>query len=146
MKNIYIFSFFLFQLGYSQAQQCSTVYFNYGATGHRTQRLFETCDPLDNIKTDSTALLNRNKLKLFTNVFPNPLEDILNIEIPKVELPNFEVVSTFIKLCDLTGREIYSEITELDHVKINTSGFSPGMYLLTIVNGNKNSTQSVIKK
>jgi hypothetical protein len=129
MKNIFILICFLLLFSNSQAQQCSTIYFNYGPTGHRTQRLFQTCDPLDNVNTDSTALSNRNKSKLFANVFPNPIEDILNIHIPKVDLPKIAVVPSIIKLCDLTGREIHAEITELDQVKINMSGFSPGRRL-----------------
>jgi len=61
------------------------------------------------------------------SVFPNPVKDNVNIELPKSQ--NYEV-----HLYDLTGKQIFVRtIEDDDQANYNLSNLKPGMYLMSIV-------------
>lgn len=76
-------------------------------------------------------------------VFPNPAEDVLNIQFGQNE------GSANISLIDMTGRVVYqvnNENIDANSHQINTAGFQSGMYLLkTEENGTTSIAQVVIK-
>jgi hypothetical protein len=94
-------------------------------------------------------------------VYPNPVSDILHIEIPnylKTELSNqvFNIItvyyqwhSVFLGITDLFGRNVYSkEIPQSDHkCDINVSGWDNGIYIIRLTyNHNTIATCKFVKK
>ncbi|MDN3677563.1 carboxylesterase family protein [Flavobacterium paronense] len=84
--------------------------------------------------TSSLSVVENNDT-MFT-VFPNPLNDIVNI-IPKGTTDSIEI-SVF----DLTGKKLFTS-TEL---QLDFSNYSSGIYTLKINQGNTTSTAKIIKK
>jgi hypothetical protein len=72
---------------------------------------------------------NDNPGLIQPDIFPNPFDDILN-----VTLPDGDVWSSLLTIYDVTGRLIYQEIhiPPTEQIEINTSGFSPGVYILSV--------------
>ena len=68
------------------------------------------------------------------SIYPNPTVDILNLE-----LNNFQDKSVIVKVIDLSGKQIYSEVvlTNIDKHQINTGFLSLGSYLLEIIGKNQ---------
>lgn len=60
------------------------------------------------------------------DVFPNPVSDVLNIKLDNVEVSEFQIF-------DMMGRISYSSGVSSDHLFVDVSGFSPGMYFVRFV-------------
>ncbi len=74
------------------------------------------------------------------NVYPNPTDDLLNIELENINGLNE------IQLNDLTGKLIISQEIE-NHEQLNVSNLKEGIYLLTILkNGEIIGIERVVKK
>ncbi|MDP6908579.1 MAG: T9SS type A sorting domain-containing protein, partial [Flavobacteriales bacterium] len=96
------------------------------------------------IKVDSSGYIpnytvNVNDLSNYLrfDVWPNPMDDVLNIEFPTLQSPQELTVA------DVTGREILRFIQIKKTRTIDTSGWPSGMYLL---NGIDESGQSFSTK
>lgn len=61
----------------------------------------------------------------FSNIYPNPVIDMLTIISSRKDVKNIEIMT-------LTGISVYSKIAETGQVTINMTNFSPGLYLLRI--------------
>ncbi len=72
-------------------------------------------------------------------VFPNPVDDVLNI---KVEGSLYFQVAIF----NLLGREVFRGATDKGEIKINMNNFSAGVYIVKIKNKYDNSLVRVIKQ
>ncbi|MFA7687819.1 MAG: T9SS type A sorting domain-containing protein [Moheibacter sp.] len=70
-------------------------------------------------------------------VYPNPVSNELNIVLDKP-------TKTKISLIDITGKQIYSNSFHEDQVKINTSAFPKGTYILSVKTENKIFTKKII--
>jgi hypothetical protein len=68
------------------------------------------------------------------SIYPNPVSNVLNVKFDG-EMKDFSL-----KLFDITGKEIYSEVglnaTAFSVKKINTEGMAIGLYILKIQNSN----------
>jgi len=71
-------------------------------------------------------------------LFPNPVEDILYIEVSDVLLGGFEVVIT-----DLKGREILTKFGQIK--QLDLSSFHNGVYLITISSDDFMATKQIVK-
>ena len=103
----------------------------------------------DFISVKSSAVVEQNR-EISTNLerdfnfpktsitaYPNPVNDNLF-----VKLENWKQKTT-IRISDLSGRLVYSKLAEEDLVTINVSGFSRGIYLLTVTDGRDIHSQRV---
>lgn len=82
-----------------------------------------------NITINEQSNLNTIQFKkLPAQVFPNPVEDFINI----IATDYYRVFNSY-KIFDIRGRSIVKE-TKLEDNKINVSQFSKGLYLLQIDN------------
>jgi hypothetical protein len=68
-------------------------------------------------------------------VFPNPMENILNIQLPG---------EFAITMFDTRGRMVYTG-NGIDEIEINTFDFDSGVYLVQVSNGTSNETIRVVK-
>lgn len=77
------------------------------------------------------------------DIFPNPCYDLLNLCLPEPGTQSFQL-----SIFDITGRSIYREFytQQTSILQINTSGFPPGFYLLTIQSPEKIYSTKLIKK
>lgn len=70
------------------------------------------------------------------NVFPNPVGDVLTINIPELDK------SAIITIFDMYGKLLKQESTNLSSTRMDVSGLAAGAYMVKIRN---NKTESVIK-
>ena len=83
-----------------------------------------------------------NKLGMnFVNMFPNPVKDMLNVEIPK----NIEIKS--ISILDIDGKLIhrYETIYWETVIQLNISNFKKGSYIINLETDKGNFNQIIIK-
>jgi len=73
-------------------------------------------------------------------VYPNPVNDKLNIS-----LSQFKGTAT-LSLSNANGVLMYASEIENGHTEINMSGFSAGIYFITLTSESKTITQKVIKQ
>jgi hypothetical protein len=71
---------------------------------------------------------NKNSVELNINTFPNPVSDILKIEIPN--LSKTETVS--VTIFDISGLSVYEKWFDIKNFDIDFSHFRTGIYFLEI--------------
>jgi hypothetical protein len=86
--------------------------------------------------TLSTQTIENN----LTSLYPNPTSQVLYVSQPELNSLGIQVV-------DLNGIKMYSGTIQKD-VPLDVSTYTPGMYLVTIENKEKNkkNTYKIIKK
>lgn len=94
--------------------------------GSFTDELSVSVTPLTSVETYDNGI----------TIYPNPVENILNIE--SGEFLNFDIIVT-----DISGNII---LTESNRNEIDFSEFAAGSYFLTLVVGDKQYNYSLIKK
>lgn len=90
------------------------------------------------------AQLTTNHSQL-TTIYPNPVSDILNIELGSVTNCNYRV-----RVITISGKEVYSKkaiVKNSNNIHLNTSNLASGLYLIVLTdeNGNKQKGQFVKK-
>jgi len=88
---------------------------------------------INTMGTDESIATNEIK------VYPNPASSEINIEVEKGNLRDYMV-----SLTDMTGKQIYSKSFKEKKIKINTSHFQKGIYILSIETKNKKHSQKLI--
>ena len=122
----------------SQAQQqCPQIQFSYDEAGNRKQRKMGSvlC------KWNPNTSTNDIETNLIANIYPNPAQDKINIELQKDESEH----ESTIFLYDMIGKEIYSTKTSLLLIEVDVSQLNSGNYLLKVVRGKNFSTYNVSK-
>ncbi len=95
---------------------------------------------IDNIKINEDDTSTENFDKLGLNVFPNPVNDIVNITSPEA---NIEAIT----ITDLNGRTVKSfNFTNVAETTVDASDLSSGIYLLNITANGTVATQKIVKK
>lgn len=84
--------------------------------------------------TQSLDLIEHN-FKSRILLYPNPTTDVLKIEF----IGMFTAKSLIIT--DILGKILYSKNIESNHMEINTSEYSKGIYYVSIIDGNKTLVQ-----
>ncbi|MEM6515890.1 MAG: S8 family serine peptidase [Bacteroidota bacterium] len=72
-------------------------------------------------------------------IFPNPVRDILTIQIPSREALNE------LNIVDLTGKIVMSLVLNQNATELDISGLAKGIYILNIQSGNVSSAFKLIK-
>ena len=75
------------------------------------------------------------------SIYPNPVNDILNIELPA----SYAKQPTSIEVYTLLGNKVYSEVSHSSSVKLDFSSFSEGLYLVKLSSGKNTFTTKVLK-
>ncbi|MCI9846106.1 T9SS type A sorting domain-containing protein [Flavobacterium pectinovorum] len=88
--------------------------------------------------TTATLGLNENNKAVTLTVYPNPATNILNIQLEEIS-PN-----TQLKISDILGKTIFTKKIEANITSISTESFKKGVYLITVLNSDKKTTQKVI--
>jgi len=74
------------------------------------------------------------------NVFPNPVMDVLNINVKNAG----ETLS--VTITDQLGIKVLENtVNQTNEMELNTSGLSTGIYFVTVTSGNNHYTQKIIK-
>lgn len=95
---------------------------------------------VDNIVLNDGPASTENFDKLGLNVFPNPVNDIVNITSPEA---NIEAIT----ITDLNGRTVKSfNFTNVAETTVDASDLSSGIYLLNITANGTVATQKIVKK
>ncbi|HEU4496965.1 MAG TPA: S8/S53 family peptidase, partial [Flavobacterium sp.] len=87
----------------------------------------------------TAASLSAGNLELpALKVYPNPSKGIINISLPETS------GTTILSLTDIQGRRILTKETREANETLNIGGFSDGVYLLTIQNGNSKISKKIV--
>lgn len=70
------------------------------------------------------------------NIYPNPVEDVVNVEVENSEL---------VELYDVFGRKLYT-VNVTDDVKIDMSDFADGVYFVKVYSEGSSSVKRIVKK
>ncbi len=85
----------------------------------------------------NTMKISENELIDNIKVYPNPALNELNITFEKP-------VTADISLTDITGKQVYTNSLQEKDIKISTTEFPKGIYILSIKTVNKNLTKKII--
>jgi len=89
------------------------------------------------VGTCNAVSTKRQVEKLDLNYYPNPVTDILNIELPNGQ--------NDIYVHDLTGKLLSVHTVSNSLFQYDMSDFAQGMYLITVVNDGKRAVLKVVK-
>ena len=87
-----------------------------------------------------TVDIEESESPVFFTTGPNPVIDALNIYFP-----NTSSVARKIQVSDLSGKNLITYNSTADHLKIDFSGFSNGLYLVRISDGNHSYIRKIVK-
>ena len=108
----------------------SRVYFTSGV---KTGLLYITGDAV----ATNVSLLNKQFLNFYLH--PNPANDLL-----KIELDKNETAAKGLTITNVLGQVVFSKNNLDIYTELNVRNFTPGIYYITILSGNKTSTQKLI--
>jgi uncharacterized repeat protein (TIGR01451 family) len=108
----------------SQIQNTAYIYFDFNSP-------VATNTTLNTVMPDTTTgIVNVAKRQMQFTLFPNPAKNYVIVETSE------SVIGATMQITDITGREILSKPMVNSQSQIQTSGFSPGVYLVRLlVNG-----------
>lgn len=86
----------------------------------------------DYMKNAVPAGINEITNNLSVSVYPNPASDYVNILISSA------AQTGYVKVLDITGREVENDVLNNGKIQINTSAYANGMYLYLITDNNGN--------
>ncbi len=79
-------------------------------------------------------------------LYPNPITNSLTIDLRDKQSKKERVIDNFVKVTDITGKEIYSTTTRETTFTIDTSDWSSGMYIVSVKDGsNVERTTKIIR-
>ncbi|WP_435355926.1 T9SS type A sorting domain-containing protein [Emticicia sp. SJ17W-69] len=90
------------------------------------------------VVTDTESIPEQN---LEVKVFPNPVEDVLNVAFPPLNQPR----KIKITLLNLNGQLIDSQLATSETYSMNVSNLPEGVYLLQILVGEKLTIKKIVK-
>jgi|GEM_PF-6180036 len=100
-------------------------------------------DSIDSIPNVSTSLQDFKRQDW--SIYPNPVFDIMNIQVATDKVNNLEQVAIY----DMLGRQIkIQNLTQVrsDYIPINISALSEGVYIVTIKTKEATSSRKIIKR
>lgn len=101
-----------------------------------TKKSFKTIE-INTIATGIDDDFNNSQIEL--SLYPNPAHERINLKFP-----NKFIGTTKVKVISLTGRVIYSNITDEKQLSISCNQFSKGLHLVMIQNESETITRKVI--
>lgn len=120
----------------------------YTANGKKYITLVATLDGCSAQKTDSviiniTAIRNNISFVDKVDIFPNPTDDFVSVQLKSKKIADFRVLLITIDGKVIVGRE-YMNTTVIND-KISLKDYSSGVYLLQIESENEQATYQLIK-
>lgn len=91
------------------------------------------------VTEDNTSLIESQTI-IKTDVFPNPANKVLHVTIGSSKL-----VNTFIKIYDLTGKQIKKVMPTSQTTEINITNLANGVYIIEIFDGIKSTIKKIIR-
>ncbi len=89
----------------------------------------------DSLQNTSAPVIRINNLGI--TLYPNPVKEVLNINLSKKG--NVTVI-----IHDITGKEIYRNYYNKQHISINFKDYAKGVYLVTVKNKNGSVTKKIV--
>jgi hypothetical protein len=90
--------------------------------------------------TTVSGLKNETPQEISARIFPNPTQNLLNLEIPE------RVLAVSVQLTDLTGKTILSkDLKTADQKQLNLENLKPGIYLLILQCEKGKTVRRIIK-
>ena len=102
---------------------------------------------LDNLNFVGTAGVDEISNNNSAKVWPNPSTEYLNVFVPGFTMENAEI-----KIMDISGRMVNTEITKRTFssqenlITINTSNLEAGMYVISVMDKNKIASKTFLVK
>jgi len=90
------------------------------------------------------VLSNPTITKVEPVLFPNPVQNVLNVKIENTGTSNASI-----EIMDLSGKIIFTqnnEINEIQTIQISTENFATGIYTVRITLNNQTSVQRIVKQ
>lgn len=89
----------------------------------------------------TTVSIDEQKEPIGFNIFPNPTENFITLELSDEAAANYQM-----QITDITGRVVLQEdgINVLNNRTINVADWSPGIYMLRISDGNKQEVKRFV--
>jgi hypothetical protein len=87
--------------------------------------------------TGSSSALTENNLNNI-NLYPNPVQDVLNIAVGKS-------LNTNVTVTDITGKIVYNMSSTSELIKVDFNNFEKGQYIVNVSNNEQNTTTKIIK-
>ena len=140
MKKKILFFICFISVGsiFSQSRAtCPVVNIAYDEFGNRISRLQGqiTCRLM---APDTPADIPSN---LAFNVYPNPTQDQVKIELTKGK----EELSSSVVLYDMNGKTVYKGVVQNKQLTIDISSLTPGTYMLYLMQGEEKITYTIYK-
>ncbi len=124
--------------------KAQNISFGYDPSGNRISKnvvvLKSTSDPINDVYESNSGSGTINSLQII--IYPNPVKEILTIEIKGNETGDCHLVELF----DFEGRLILSSRMPNDHFSVPFYDKAPGIYLLKIVTNGHLSEWKVIRE
>ena len=118
MKSILLT--FMMTLTVGVSAQTTWVY-TYDAVGNRTQRTVTGSKARQKSTTTSINLIDDEKVKA-----------VMDPGLKKLKIETLSIVNSSIFIYDMTGKELFSKVSETESVQIDLSSLRRGTYILTI--------------
>ena len=145
MKKCFLLYVILnFSFSISHAQGYLDFIFSYDNNGNRTYRIWDHQESkkTDPNLTDHPYIDTCSSCKLVANVYPNPTQDKLQIEILHLQ--------PYSKIClsiyDINNKLVKYDENFYSNTELDISNLSYGMYLLKITSGNLDFKKIIIKE
>lgn len=118
MKSILLT--FMMTLTVGVSAQTTWVY-TYDAVGNRTQRTVTGSKARQKSTTTSINLIDDEKVKA-----------VMDPSLKKLKIETLSIVNSSIFIYDMTGKELFSKVSDTESVQIDLSSLRRGTYILTI--------------
>jgi hypothetical protein len=87
--------------------------------------------------------IQKNTAGIETELYPNPVGDLLNLQVSDL----FEFNGVEVHISNIQGELLYIGEIKQAHTQINVSDLEHGVYFVTVMDSNKrNSTKKIIKE
>ena len=118
MKSILLT--FMMTLTVGVSAQTTWVY-TYDAVGNRTQRTVTGSKARQKSTTTSINLIDDEKVKA-----------VMDPSLKKLKIETLSIVNSSVSIYDMTGKELFSKVSDTESVQIDLSSLRRGTYILTI--------------
>lgn len=112
----------------------------YPTMGQYSVKLTVSNDCSSDIETKTIYVLGIDDNQISgLSIYPNPVADILNIEMNNAQ--EFDIT-----ISDISGKIVYKSNSETYSTQLDVSAFAPGLYTISILSNEKNSNHKIIVK
>jgi hypothetical protein len=100
-------------------------------------------DVIYNAQTNPVGISENNVPSFSTNIYPNPVHSVMNVDINLASATN-----VYVELIDVLGKVVYTEVIQgqagTNNLKIQVKNLATGVYSLRMVTGSDSVSQPVV--